>query len=79
MQWVTGVVSSRLVTFADLGIGGSILCKELKKWDLRVLRVSMIHLAVGRIHTWAFMNSFLKVGVPLNDYQLLGCQKRFIS
>jgi hypothetical protein len=39
--------------------------------------VSMIHLVVGRIHRWAFMNSFLKAGVPLNDYQLLECQKRF--
>jgi len=39
----------------------------------------MIHLAVGRIRRWAFMNSFLKVVVPLNDYQRLGCQKRFIS
>jgi len=29
--------------------------------------VSMIHLAVGRIRRWAFMNSFLKFGVPLND------------
>jgi len=38
----------------------------------------MIHLAVDRIHRSVCMNPFLKAGVPLNDYQLLGCQKRFI-
>jgi hypothetical protein len=50
-----------------------------KSLKMRSEGVSGIYFAVGRIRRRAFMNSFMKAGVPLNDYQLLWCQKRFIT